>query len=216
MMITFTKDELLVDGRENLPKICNIGVEGRELDLMRQVQQHPNLPPMHDDPNGEDGIPVLIGPGPSKPPIVVRLVAANPEAMSMNVRDSQRLQFLALQVIVDKILPRNRLGFESNFAAILADLVDRNGVSRNTNSAEDREVAGPSAKRPRSAEESAKWPKPPQSFIEFQRIIRTNIFFSPYLKYHIHFRVSTNLLYSICGGVESDSYPCPFRSLTAR
>ena len=45
--------------------------------------------------------------------------------MSIKARPTQRLQLLALNVIVDKVFNRSEMGFESDIASALAALVDK-------------------------------------------------------------------------------------------
>ena len=54
-----------------------------------------------------------------------RLLATDPESMSIKARPTQRLQLLALNVIVDQVLNRSEMGFESDIAKAIADLVDK-------------------------------------------------------------------------------------------
>ena len=62
--------------------------------------------------------------------IFVRLLAADPESMSIKARPTQRLQLLALNVIVEKVLNRSEMGFESDIAKAIADLVDKTRSER--------------------------------------------------------------------------------------
>ena len=175
MMITFSSKELLAKDREKLPRVAQLAKKGREV---KRLPQDPRvggeLPP---DPL------VAVGGG-VKNMNVVRLAANDPESMSISIRPSQRLQHLALQVLIDKVFHpavRDRLGFETDFAGMLSRLI---GTAED----KDPEEGGPSpSKRAKKEEKEA---RPNASLIEYQRIIRNNVFFSPYLKYEIHFRVS--------------------------
>lgn len=50
--------------------------------------------------------------------------------MSIKARPTQRLQLLALNVIVDQVLNRSEMGFETDIAKAIADLVDKTRFER--------------------------------------------------------------------------------------
>jgi len=193
MMITFGNEELLADGREDLPRIINIARPTRELAISTVTAVNQGV---HDVGDGAHvhiampGNPAQIGLLEPKPATIMKLLATDPESMSIRARPTQRLQLLALNVIVDQVLNRAEMGFESDIATAIADLVDKT-----SSSSEEKDVEGGGeeaqnpAKRPRLDPESAPRRRLPHSFYEFQRMARYNVFFSPYLKYHLHFRI---------------------------
>ncbi len=95
------------------------------------------------------------------------------------------------QIIRTHLVPDPRgcpLGFESDFARILADLMDsrRRPGKEEEEEEEVRKAAGGQADLPKRAF--------PASFVEFQRFIRSSIFFLPYLKYSFQMNVSRERL----------------------
>ncbi len=177
MMITFGPEELFSEGRERLPRVWQLAKQGRESDF------EPEQPHHHQGHHDHAGM---------QNASMVRLLATDQESLSVSMRSAQRLQFLALQVVVDKVMTpefRDKLGFESDLAGILADLIGH-GDSKND---DDGESASPPKKRRIDKEVRA---KPPDVLLEFQRIMRNTVFFSPYLKYEIHFRVMSVSNYS--------------------
>jgi len=142
-----------------------------------------------------------------------RLSTGDDARSAAAVRPNQRLQYLCLQEVIRSILVRDKrncpLGFESNFAQILADLMEVKfcGQVRQQQQREEAQAAEkmPLKKRARGADgcqhhqqqpdsPTDEPPSYPASFLEFQRIIRTNIFFSPYLKYTFQLNIISKSL----------------------
>jgi len=149
MMITFGNEELLADGREKLPRIIDIARPTRELAISTVTAVNQGANNAEGD-NGAHvhiampGNPAQIGLLEPKPATIMKLLATDPESMSIKARPTQRLQLLALNVIVDQVLKRSEMGFESDIAKAIADLVDKTTSSRE----EEVEGGGEEAENP--------------------------------------------------------------------